>query len=103
MKTKIIACSAALFFIIAGCSQGLRKGSVTKKINETEAQIYIGDLDLKKGDKIQLFGYGSAGRGGRKKVINGNAEVIEVKQQYAMIKVNPEVSFGEGTYIEKID
>jgi hypothetical protein len=79
------------------------RGSVAMKISETEAHVGLGDQEVKVGDKIILFKHSCiGGSSGCRRVKVGEGEIIRtLNHHYSVARINPGVSFEEGTIVEK--
>jgi hypothetical protein len=95
---------------LAGCAHSTMRGSVAMKVSNEEAHVCMGDKDVKAGDKVVLFknvcvspraAQAATDAGCRKEKL-GEGEVTRLlNEHYSVVKVNPGVTFEEGTIVEK--
>ncbi len=97
---------------VAGCAHsGHARGSIAIKHNEHEADVCLGNQEVKPGDRVTLFrndckpnkgGRGENGTFRCTKVKLGEGEVLHVlDEHYSTIRINEGVSFSEGVIVEK--
>ena len=107
-KAKLII----LATLITGWAHGNGRGSVAMKVSDTEAHIDLGDGEVKTGDRIALFKNeckpstliqrGVDNDPSCEKVRIGEGTVLKtLNRDYSVVKVQPGVSFEEGTIVEK--
>lgn len=113
MKSSIqlssLVVSVFALSLASGCAHSSHiRGSVALKHSAQEADVCIGSNEIKEGDKVVLFRNkctGSAAKGIQRtceKVKLGEGTVSHViDEHYSTIKIEPGVSFDEGTVVEK--
>lgn len=109
MKHKLIILTALL--IATGCAHGLMRGTVAMKVDDQDAHVCLGEGEVKAGDRVNLFRNECVSRGGGrvgtdrsfcKKVKIGEGVVSQtLNEHYSLVKVDPGVTFEEGTIVER--
>ena len=84
-----------------GCTDRAKEGKVAIKINDHEAQVYIENGDLIKGEKLILFKQSCHPKLGCSKHKIGEGEITQViNRNYALIQVSQGTPFDEETVVE---
>jgi hypothetical protein len=107
MKLVQIGSVAGLMALV-GCAHGTMRGSVAMKASEDEAHVCLGDNEVKTGDTVSFFksvcarsGKGESGGNCRKEKLGEGIIERTLNHHYSVAKVNPGVTFEEGTIVEK--
>jgi hypothetical protein len=115
-------------FCIFGCAHAIMRGSVATKLSETEAQVCMGNHEVKIGDRVKLFdnvctgasseslaesslwtagGLNGGGRGTNHfssctKTPLGMGTVTHLlNEHYSVVKFDEKVKIEPGTFVEK--
>ncbi len=107
-KTKTLLICIGGFFI-TGCGHSLMRGSVVMKVSDTQAQVCLGNNEVKVGDHLQLYKNICSSDGGRaleaqscKKIEGGRGEVTRLlNEHYSVVSFPKGTVFAEGDIIEK--
>ena len=100
---------ALIGLLLVGCAHTTMRGSVAMKTSDDEAHVCLGDREVKAGDRVAL--YRNVCSSGREKADSSPCEkkrlgegTVErtLNQHYSVVKVDPGVSFEEGTLVEKL-
>jgi len=92
---------------LTGCGHYTMRGSVVENESDDEAQICMGDQEVKAGDKVVLYKsvcpppVYKASHICYKKRIGAGAVTRTLNEHMSIIKVEPNVEFKEGTIVEK--
>lgn len=108
-KLSCLALSVFAVSLASGCAHSSHvRGSVALKHSAQEADVCIGSNEIKEGDKVALFRNKCTGSNAKgiqrtcEKVKLGEGTVSHViDEHYSTIKIEPGVSFEEGTVVEK--
>lgn len=109
---NLMLIGAAIFNVglISGCAHGLHsRGSVAVKHSDTEADVCLGEKDVKAGDKVALYRNHCKRRGGGPmsrtvctKVQIGEGQITKVLgEHYSSMSVPAGIPFDDGTLVEK--
>lgn len=97
---------------LMGCAHGTMRGSVAMKTSDQEAHVCLGNKEVKVGDKVVAFrnvcptkgsprlGDGSAGVCRKEQLGEGTITKL-LNEHYSVVQFGPNVSFDEGTFVEK--
>ena len=94
---------------LTGCAHFIMRGSIAEVEGKDEAQVCLGDHEVKVGDRVALFkmvcrgwatGKASAPACSKERVGEGTV-TRTLNEHMSIIKVDPNVPFKEGTIVEK--
>ena len=106
MKVRIFI-TGFLFLTIGlfGCAHKAMRGTVAMKISDQEAHVCLGDSEVKRGDRVNLFVRVCPKIKGEtascKKSLKGTGTVTEVlNDHYSVVKLDSSATFEEGAFVE---
>lgn len=97
------------FSSLVGCAHFIMRGSVVEKESENEAQVCLGNHEVKTGDRVAFFKIVCSGvalgrastRPCRKERVGGGTVTQTLNEHMSIIKVDPGVPFEVETIVEK--
>ena len=110
LTLRFVSVSAVISTLsLFGCAHSIMRGSVAMKASDNEAHVCLGDKEVKAGDRVALFKNQCTRSGGKvgasdpcHKVRTGEGTVERtLNEHYSLVKVDPGVTFEEGTIVEK--
>jgi hypothetical protein len=103
---KILFLLGLILFILFYSCAGVKRGTVTKKLNEREAEVYMDENEVKLGDKVEAFFYDCSQR--MVAVSHclrsglGEGKVIKLLDaSSSLVHFNEGTIFKEGTFVDK--